>query len=91
MSDFEHAIFGPHSLEQLAKRGITEEVVRTALASGPRVDAVRPGRVVAQALIAPEANGRLYVIRIFMDVDRSPPVIVTVYRSSKLTKYWRVM
>ena len=27
--------------------------------------------------------------RVFVDVDRDPPEVVTVYRTSKLEKYWR--
>jgi hypothetical protein len=33
------------------------------------------------------APARDYVVRVFVDVDRTPPQIVTAYRTSKLTKY----
>ena len=26
--------------------------------------------------------------QVFIDIDRSPPVVVTVYRSSKIGQYW---
>ena len=29
------------------------------------------------------------VLRVFVDVDRSPPEAVTVYQTSKVEKYWR--
>src|SRR5207244_3976186 len=35
------------------------------------------------------ANGRMYLLRVVVAVDKEPPVIVTVYRTSKIEKYWR--
>lgn len=48
--------------------------------------AVRNGREVWQSLM-PEGS----LLRVIIDVDRSPPEIVTVYRTSKISKYWRVI
>lgn len=28
-------------------------------------------------------------MRVFVDVDREPAEVVTVYRTSKIAKYWR--
>jgi hypothetical protein len=42
---------------------------------------VRSGWVVAQSVM----NG--YLIRVFVDVDRQPPEVVTAYRTSKIGKY----
>lgn len=30
-----------------------------------------------------------YVVRVIVDVDRTPNEIVTAYRTSKMAKYWR--
>jgi hypothetical protein len=32
-------------------------------------------------------DGKTY--RVFVDVDRSPAEVVTVYRTSRIAKYWR--
>jgi hypothetical protein len=37
--------------------------------------------------IEESGSGRQYVVRVFVDVDRTPPEVVTVYRSSKIDKY----
>ncbi len=50
-------------------------------------DAVRPGREVFQSRIAFE--GRTYLVRVFVDVDRKPGEVVTVYRTSRIEKYLR--
>jgi hypothetical protein len=34
-------------------------------------------------------DGRIYLLRAVVAVDRDPPVVVTVYRTSKVQKYWR--
>jgi hypothetical protein len=31
----------------------------------------------------------MYLVRVVVDVDREPPRVVTVYRTTKLEKYWR--
>jgi len=42
--------------------------------------------VVLQARAEPE--GKVYLIRVVVDVDRQPAEVVTVYRTSKIAKYW---
>ena len=34
-------------------------------------------------------EGREYLVRVFVDVDRSPAEVVTAYKTSKILKYWR--
>jgi hypothetical protein len=31
----------------------------------------------------------VYLIRVIVDVDRKPAEVVTVYRTSKISKYWK--
>jgi hypothetical protein len=30
----------------------------------------------------------MYLVRVFVDVDRDPAEVVTAYRTSKISKYW---
>ena len=56
--------------------------LRTSVLAAPeRLFEERPGRVVAQGMIG------AYLLRVFVDVDRTPPEVVTVYRTAKLRKY----
>jgi hypothetical protein len=48
---------------------------------------VRPGRDVLQSRIA--FPGKTYPLRVFVDIDRDPAEVVTVYRTSPIAKYWR--
>jgi Domain of unknown function (DUF4258) len=88
MSMSDDAIFSAHAITEMERRGIDEAQVREVLANPGLVAAVRPGREVLTSLLQSGPNEHRYVLRVFVDVDRIPPVVVTVYRSSKIAKYW---
>lgn len=82
MTDLSSAILTDHARDQLAHRGLTELMIRAVLAAPGQVHDVRPGRVVAQLKL----DGSLF--RVFVDIDRTPPEVVTAYKTSKISKYW---
>jgi hypothetical protein len=55
--------------------------LRAVLSAPERVIPVRDGRIVAQGWVGD------YLLRAFVDIDRDPPEVVTVYRTSKIDKY----
>ena len=75
------AILTDHALKQMARRQVTAADVNCVLAAPEQVLEVRAGRVVAQGVV----DG--YLLRVFVDVDRTPAEVVTVYRTSKIDKY----
>jgi hypothetical protein len=79
--DLTNAIFTVHAQSQMTRRGIAEADVRGVLAQPEAILDVRPGRVVAQAIVGE------HLLRVFVDVDRNPPELVTVYRTSQIDKY----
>ena len=72
----------------MRRRGIEEAVVRRVLAAPEQRHVVRPGRDVLQSRIA--LAGKTYLLRVFVDIDRDPAEVVTVYRTSRIAKYWRM-
>jgi hypothetical protein len=72
---------------ELQRRGLDEAIVGQVLAAPEQREALRPGRDVLQSRL--EMEGKRYLVRVFVDVDRSPAEVVTVYRTSKIDKYWR--
>lgn len=78
-----------HALQEMTRRGISQEQVEQVLTSPQQVEEVRPGRVVYQSIVEMEKENRPYLLRVFVDVDYMPPRVVTVYRTSKVAKYWR--
>lgn len=76
-----------HAAFEMARRGIEEAVVQQVLATREQRHRVREGRVVLQSRIG--FDGKLYLVRVIVDVDREPADVVTVYRTSNIAKYWR--
>jgi hypothetical protein len=70
----------------MARRDIPEETLRETLRH-PEQRIPGKGRDVLQSRV--EISGKRYLVRVFVDVDRQPPEVVTVYRTSKIDKYWR--
>ncbi len=79
-------VITPHAADEMRRRGLDALLVRQVLTAPAQRLAVRPGRVVLQSRF--EIDGEWYLIRVFVDVDRKPAEVVTVYRTSKIDKYW---
>jgi len=82
-------VFTEHALKEMARREISEEQVRKVLAAPEQMELVRSGRAVYQAKLDMGEPSMTYVLRVFVDIDRNPAQVVTVYRTSKIEKYWR--
>lgn len=78
-----------HARNEMSRRQISEEDVAQVLAEPEQIEMVREGRMVYQSRVNLGEPAQVYMIRVFVDVDRVLPEVVTVYRTSKLTKYWR--
>lgn len=78
-----------HARLEMERRQITEAEVARALAVPEQTEEVRPGRVVYQSRVEYGAPVRVYLLRVFVDVDRRPAEVITVYRTSRIEKYWR--
>ena len=78
-----------HAAFEMERRGLSIELVRAVLAAPEQRIEVRPGRVVLQSRRAVGEPAKTYLVRVFVDIDRRPPEVVTAYRTSKIAKYWR--
>jgi hypothetical protein len=74
---------------ELVRRGLSEDTVRAILAQPEQQLKVRPGRVVLQSRVSTGGGAATFLVRVFIDVDRTPAEVVTAYRTSKVAKYWR--
>jgi hypothetical protein len=82
-------VYTDHALMEMARRAISEEDVRDILANPEQTEMVREGRAVCQARRLMNEPPKTYLLRVFVDIDPRPPYVVTVYRTSKIEKYWR--
>ncbi len=78
-----------HAREEMTRRQITEEDVARVPAAPEQTETVREGRQVYQSRLGLGEPPRLYLLRVFVDIDRVPAEVVTVYRTGKVAKYWR--
>ena len=78
-----------HARFEMERRGISEAEIARVLSAPEQSDLVRPGRVVYQSRMEYEEPGRIYLLRVFVDIDRQPAEVVTAYRTSKVEKYWK--
>lgn len=78
-----------HARTEMARRQIQESDVASVLAAPEQTETIREGREVYQSRVTRGAPPVTYLLRVFVDIDRHPPDVVTVYRTSKVTKYWR--
>lgn len=73
-----------HATMEIRRRGIAQEMVEEVVRDAQQVVRLRAGREVRQSI---DQSGVL--VRVIVDVECDPVVIVTAYRTSKVAKYWR--
>ena len=76
----------PHALEQSRRRGLEQAVVAAVVTRPQQRVSLRRSRDVLQSII--EIDRRRYLVRVIVDVDHEPAHVVTVYRTSRISKYW---
>lgn len=72
---------------EMQRRNITEADVASVLRTPEQQEEVRPGRCVYQSQFYLGQPPKAFLLRVFVDTDRYPPEVVTVYRTSKMKKY----
>ena len=78
-----------HARGQMARRGISESAVVQVLTSPEQVVTYSQDQAIYQSRMTMGEPPRTYLLRVFADVNREPVEVVTVYRTSKVEKYWR--
>ena len=77
----------PHASFEMARRGISASIVEQVLKAPEQRYAIRPGRDILQSRIV--FADKTYLVRVVVEVESVPAEVVTVYRTSKIEKYWR--
>jgi hypothetical protein len=81
-------IFSKHAEEQMLRRGITHETVMFVLSHPEEIleDNEDATVIILQSLIT-EGN-QVFLLRIFVNKDKFPHEIITLYKTSKIQKYY---
>jgi len=78
-------IFSEHALIQIRKRKLDIQFIDIVLDFPDNVLVGNPEIIVYQKMGTD--NNKLYLYRVFVNIHKRPPVIVTVYKTSKIDKY----
>lgn len=78
-----------HARSEALRRQLSEDTV-LAVARDPeqRLEA-RSGREIRQSRIVDPASGKLHLVRVVVEFEAAGETIVTVYRTSRIRRYWR--
>ena len=87
--DIRSFVLTDHARWEMRRRGVTEAEVATVLLAPEQREEARPGRCMYQSRFDLGEPPKTYLLRVFVDTGRDPPEVVTVYRTSKVQKYWR--
>ena len=78
--------FSAHAREQIRERDLSEEMV-TQVIENPDQVATRGGRQIAQRRV--HHGGKAHLLRVVYEEVDDQVMIVTAYRTSRVSKYWR--
>jgi hypothetical protein len=77
-----------HAREEMARRDISVQTVESILNSPKQIVLDASGNRVYQSKVDFEP-GKSYLVRVVVNEEGDMPLVVTVYRTSRIEKYWR--
>jgi hypothetical protein len=82
--------FSIHAKEQMTLRGISQDEVKVILQSPQQViyDSEISEIEIYQSIFK-NLQDQNYLIRVFVNRTKNPKLVVTVYKTSKILKYWK--
>ena len=83
MNKFELSL---HVIEQMKIRGVSEEIIFEVLENPDKIDFESEGQLIYQKIVLFDGL-KQYLVRVFVNSDKIPNLVKTVYRTSKLSKY----
>jgi len=81
-------VFSKHSCEQMFRRGINHETVMRVVSQPDQTiaDNDEPTIIIYQSLV--KEDNQMFLLRVFVNREKLPNVIVTVYKTTKISKYY---
>ena len=77
-----------HAQAEMLRRGIPEDLVVRVLSVPDQVVSERAGLMAYQSRVELSAD-KVMLVRVIVDYRTEPHGVITVYRTSKIHKYWR--
>ena len=81
-------VFSRHASEQMFRRGINQETVMQVVSYPDQIiaDIDDSTLVIYQSLI--NENNQIFLLRVYVNRTKHPNVIVTLYKTTKISKYY---
>jgi hypothetical protein len=73
----------------MIRRGISAELLGQIIQSPQQIVPESMGRKAYQSVIDFK-TGKKFLVRVIVEDENDLPIVVTVYRTSKIHKYWRM-
>ena len=80
--------FSNHAREEMKRRAIPERILELVL-NDPQQIVPERGSLKAYQSVVDFGDGKQFLLRAIVDDTLEPAIVVTVYRTSKIGKYWR--
>ena len=77
-----------HAKQELVRRNIPKKLLESVLKNPQQVVPESKGRKAYQSKV--EINGKMFLLRAIVIEEARPAVVVTVYRTTKISKHWRI-
>jgi len=77
-----------HAEDEMARRGIPHHLIKSVLEEPQQIVPAFGGRKVYQSQID-FGRGKIYLVRVIVDDRMRPPTVITLYRTTRVAKYWR--
>lgn len=78
-----------HAEQELIHRAIPRHLLDKVLDCPQQIVPAEGGRKAFQSKLD-FGGGKIYLLRAIVDERTEPAVVITVYRTSKIAKYWRL-
>lgn len=79
--------FSRHAREEMQRRSLAEGLIDSVLQNPQQIIEERAGRKAYQSQV--DFGGKVFLLRVIVVDDVEPAVVVTAYRTSRITTYWR--
>lgn len=79
-----------HAKTELVRRQLSRDLVLQVAEAPEQVVPARNGLECRQSRFPDASSGKEYLLRVIVNPKITPNLVVTVYKTSKVEKYWRV-
>ncbi|HCG77215.1 MAG: hypothetical protein COZ37_02500 [bacterium (Candidatus Ratteibacteria) CG_4_10_14_3_um_filter_41_18] len=78
-----------HAKDQCRERGIKKNIIEETVFNPDQIIEEKEGKKIAQKKIFDEEKKKNYLIRAIFKEENDRRIVITLYKTSKVQKYWR--